>query len=56
LADDIEAGAQALAAFAEVLTDADWQAPVSAEGRPVGVLVHHVASVYPLPGSPSPAV
>jgi hypothetical protein len=48
LADRIEQGAGALAALAESLSDAEWQAIVPGEERPVGVLIHHVASVYPL--------
>ena len=49
LADRIEEGAALLAAFAESLTEAEWQTPVSAtDRRPVGVIVHHVASVYPV--------
>ena len=48
LADRLEQGAQALAAFAEGLSDAEWQTPVPRDGRKVGVTVHHVASVYPL--------
>ena len=48
LAERIEQGAAALAAFAEGLSDADWQTPVPPDGRTVGVIVHHVASVYPL--------
>jgi hypothetical protein len=51
LADRIEEGAAGLAAFAEGLSDAEWRTPVSATGsdrRPVGVIVHHVASVYPI--------
>ena len=49
LADRLEAGARALAAFANALTDAQWQSPVSAtDRRPIGVIVHHVASVYPV--------
>ncbi len=47
LASRIELGAQALAAFADGLSDAEWQTIVPNEGRSVGVLVHHVASVYP---------
>ena len=40
-----------MAAFAEKLTDAEWKAPGSTGGndrRPVGVIIHHVASVYPI--------
>jgi hypothetical protein len=48
LADRLEAGARALAAFAATLTDAEWQTPVPHDGRTVGVVVHHVASVYPV--------
>ena len=49
LADRIEEGAAILAAFAEGLSDAEWQTPISAsDRRSVGVVVHHVASVYPI--------
>jgi len=51
LADRIEEGAAGLAAFAEGLSDADWRRTISAGGadrRTVGVIVHHVASVYPV--------
>jgi hypothetical protein len=48
LADRIEQGARALAAFADGLSEAQWRMPVPPDGRTVGVLVHHVASVYPL--------
>jgi hypothetical protein len=48
LADCILQGASALEAFAEGLSDADWQTPVIGDGRTVGVVVHHVASAYPL--------
>jgi hypothetical protein len=47
LADRIEQGAAGLAAFAEDLTEAEWRTPVR-DGRSVGVVVHHVASVYPI--------
>ena len=47
LADRIEKGAAELAAFAEGITDDEWRKPVR-DGRPVGVCVHHVASVYPI--------
>ena len=30
------------------LTDAQWQTRVPGDGRKIGVVVHHVASVYPL--------
>jgi len=48
LADRLDQGAQALAAFASALTDAQWQARVPRDGRKVGVTVHHVATMYPL--------
>jgi len=49
LAARIEEGAAGLANFAEGLSEADWQTPVSAtDRRSVGVIVHHVASMYPI--------
>ena len=48
LAVRLEAGAAALAEFAAGLTAAQWAAPTPKDGRQVGVIIHHVASVYPL--------
>lgn len=48
LADRLEQGARALVAFASGLTDAEWQTHIPRDGRKVGVVLHHVASVYPL--------
>jgi len=48
IADRLEQGARALDSFASKLTDAEWQTRVPKDGRKVGVIVHHVASVYPL--------
>ena len=49
LADRIEQGAAGLAAFAEGITEAEWHVPVSGtDNRSVGVIVHHVASMYPI--------
>ena len=49
LADRIEEGAALLAAFTEGLSEEEWLAPVSAtDRRSVGVIVHHVASAYPI--------
>jgi hypothetical protein len=50
LADRLEEGASGLAAFAEGLSDAEWNTPMSGgnDSRTVGVLVHHVASMYPI--------
>ena len=49
LADRIEQGAAGLAAFAETLSQTEWSTPVSStDHRPVGVIVNHVASMYPI--------
>jgi hypothetical protein len=48
LADRLEQGARALGAFATSLTDAEWKVRTPHDGRAVGVIVHHVASVYPI--------
>jgi hypothetical protein len=50
LANRIEEGATGLAAFAEGLSEAEWRTPMSGgkDRRSVGVIVHHVASVYPI--------
>jgi hypothetical protein len=48
LAERLEQGARALLTFATALTDAQWQMPVLKDGRKIGVVVHHVASVYPI--------
>jgi uncharacterized damage-inducible protein DinB len=49
LAARIEEGAAGLAAFAKGLSDAEWHTPISAtDRRTVGVIVHHVASMYPI--------
>ena len=48
LADRVEEGARTLAAFAGELTEAQWKMRVPKDGRTVGVLVHHIASAYPL--------
>jgi DinB superfamily len=47
LADRLEQGARALATLASALTDAEWQTRVK-DGRKIGVVVHHVATMYPL--------
>jgi hypothetical protein len=47
LAARVEKGAGELAKFAEGLSDSEWRTRVR-DGRPVGVCVHHVASVYPI--------
>ena len=48
LADRLEQGARALENFASSLTEVEWQARVPKDGRKIGVIVHHVASMYPL--------
>ena len=48
LGDRIEQGADALAAFARTLSEADWQVPVPKDGRTIGVVVHHVGNMYPI--------
>lgn len=48
LADRIEQGAAALAAFAEGLTDEQWRRTIQPDGRTAGVIINHVASIYPL--------
>ncbi|MBI3792537.1 MAG: DinB family protein [Gemmatimonadetes bacterium] len=48
LADRLEQGANALMTLAASLTDAEWKTPLKGDGRPIGVVVHHVASVYPI--------
>lgn len=51
LADRIEEGAGRLEAFAERLSDEEWNTPIpegGKSGRTAGVIVHHVASVYPV--------
>jgi hypothetical protein len=48
LAARLEAGATALATFANGLSAAEWQTRVPKDGRKIGVVVHHVANVYPI--------
>ncbi len=49
LADRIEEGATALAAFAEGITAEEWARPVSkTDPRTIGVIVDHVANMYPI--------
>ena len=48
LAQRIEQGAAHLATFAEGLTQAQWNTRVLPDGRTIGVIIHHVASVYPV--------
>jgi DinB superfamily len=48
LADRLEQGAEALADFARSLSEEQWRLHVPGDGRSIGVIVHHVASVYPV--------
>jgi hypothetical protein len=48
LADRLAQGANALIDFTMTLTDAEWRMPLPKDGRAIGVIVHHVASVYPI--------
>jgi len=48
LADRLEQAARALAKFASALSDTEWHSRVPKDGRKVGVVVHHVATMYPL--------
>jgi len=47
LATRLEAGAALLAQYAQGLSPAEWDMRVR-DGRSVGVIVHHVASLYPI--------
>ena len=48
LARRLELGIDAMIAFANSLTERQWQTAIPKDGRKVGVVVHHVASVPPL--------
>jgi SAM-dependent methyltransferase len=59
LADRIEEGAARLADFAGRLTDQEWFTPTvegGKQGRPAGVIIHHVASIYPIEISVAEAI
>ena len=48
LADRIGQGAEEFIAAIEGLSDEQWQTPCGSEQRSVGVLVHHVGTMYPI--------
>jgi len=48
LAQRLEKGVRDLAILAATLTPEEWSARLPHDGRRVGVVVHHVASVYPI--------
>jgi hypothetical protein len=48
LAARLEQGAAALAGYATTLSAEEWGTRLPGDGRSIGVIVHHVASVYPV--------
>jgi hypothetical protein len=48
LADRLQHGAEALAYFARSLSEEQWRLDLPGDGRSIGVIVHHVASMYPV--------
>jgi hypothetical protein len=48
LAERLELGARALEAVATTLTEEEWQIAIPGDGRTIGTVVHHVATMYPL--------
>jgi hypothetical protein len=48
LAEVLEQGALALGSYARGLSSAEWRARGEKDQRPVGTVVHHVATMYPL--------
>lgn len=48
LASRLEQGARALADLATTLSDAEWTTRLPGGRRKIGVVIHHVASVYPV--------
>jgi hypothetical protein len=48
LAQRLEQGVRQLTDFARSLTDEQWQTPVPGDGRKIGVVVHHVGTMYPI--------
>jgi hypothetical protein len=48
LAERLEQGASTLAGVAAALTEPEWLTPLPHDGRTIGVVVHHVATMYPL--------
>jgi len=48
LAERLEEGVRQLAELALTLSPAEWQARIPKDGRKIGVVVHHVANMYPI--------
>ena len=44
----IENGFETLAKYAERLSESQWSTVIPPDGRRAGVIIHHVASVYPI--------
>jgi len=48
LAERLEQGARALEAVASAFKETEWLTRIPGDGRTIGVVVHHVATMYPL--------
>jgi len=48
LATRLEQGVRELTALARTLTDEQWKTKIPHDGRTVGVVVHHVGTMYPI--------
>jgi hypothetical protein len=48
LAQRLEEGVRELTELARSLSDEEWQARIPGDGRKIGVVVHHVATMYPI--------
>src|SRR5690349_6180330 len=48
LAERIENGFETLAKYAQGLSESQWHTVIPPDGRKTGVIIHHVASVYPI--------
>ena len=48
LAERLERGARDLIALASTLTPSEWETRIPKDGRKIGVVVNHVASMYPI--------
>jgi hypothetical protein len=48
LAQRLEEGVRQLTAHAQSLSDEQWQMPVPHDNRKIGVIVHHVGTMYPI--------
>jgi hypothetical protein len=48
LSQRIEQGFETLAKYAESLSESQWNTLIPPDGRRAGVIIHHVASAYPI--------